>query len=93
MGHVNEQYLSYWKKFFNELGFSLCDCVRPIIWNDENIPWHYRQNTVLFTKNSNMQKENMVIDMIHPKFWENKNERIAGIESNMLYKIYKMLRK
>lgn len=93
LGHINEQYLSYWNKIFNSLGYSLCDCVRPIIWDDENIPWHYRQNTVLFTRGrvDNICKENMVIDMVHPKFWENKNERIKGIESNMLYKIYRRL--
>jgi len=49
-GHVNEQWPSYWEKIFSSIGYSVIDNIRPRIWNDDKIPWWYRQNILVFTK-------------------------------------------
>lgn len=47
-GHINEQWIGYWAAIFADLGFEVCDFIRPAIWNDDEIsPW-YRQNLVGF---------------------------------------------
>lgn len=73
VGHINEQFLSYWQKIFLKKGYYLLDIIRPEIWNDENIPPYYRQNAVIFvhvdtykTLPESIKTENKIVDMIHP---------------------------
>lgn len=50
VGHVNEQWPPYWISLFHAQGFVGVDIVRKRIWNDESIPFWYRQNILLFVK-------------------------------------------
>ncbi len=79
VGHINEQFLSYWQKIFSKKGYFLLDIIRPEIWNDENIPPYYRQNAVIFVhtdiyKNlpESIKTENKIVDMIHPFYAKTK---------------------
>jgi hypothetical protein len=49
-GHVNEQWPDYWQKEFANNRYRSIDCVRPVIWNKDNIPWWYRQNILIFVR-------------------------------------------
>ena len=49
-GHINEQWQSYWVELFMINGFELNDCIRPIIWDDNEIMYWYRQNMLIFEK-------------------------------------------
>lgn len=46
--HVNEQFPDYWSERFARHGFSAIDCLRPRIWDDEEILWWFRQNVLVF---------------------------------------------
>lgn len=46
--HVNEQWPAYWAKLFSACGYLSVDLVRPVIWNDPDIGYWYRQNLVLY---------------------------------------------
>lgn len=80
--HINEQRASYWKSIFRENGYSIFDVVRPIIWNDIDIPVWYRQNIFVYVNSNNKaasaifeamrQNQECVIDMIHPQLYEEK---------------------
>ncbi len=48
--HINEQLPEYWVTLFRERGYVALDLIRPRIWNDKNIPFWYRQNTLLFVR-------------------------------------------
>ncbi len=48
LNHMNEQYLSYWVKLFEEQGFRGVDAIRPQILGNELVAWWYQQNIVLF---------------------------------------------
>jgi len=48
VGHINEQWPSYWKSRFEEQGFQRFDPIRPRIWNNQRVHWWYRQNIFLF---------------------------------------------
>jgi len=72
-GHVNENWLSYWEKKFNDLGFTAVDLIRPKIWNQQDVCWWYRQNVILFIKNECLKKLpvgtsiNSPVDIVHPE--------------------------
>jgi SAM-dependent methyltransferase len=74
--HYNEQWLSYWKLLFEKYDFEICDCLRPIFWNNENVFWWYRQNMVLFTRTDYDKRrlqdvvENQILNIIHPEFYK-----------------------
>jgi len=63
--HVNEQWQSYWVEQFNKRGYHVYDFIRPIIWDDDQIPYWYRQNILFYSKT---ERENPVIipNMVHP---------------------------
>lgn len=42
--HITCQWQSEWAIRFKALGFRTFDCFRPVIWNDNRIPYWYRQN-------------------------------------------------
>jgi SAM-dependent methyltransferase len=48
--HYNERWEDYWEKKFNDLGYTKFDLIRYKIWNNKNIKWWYRQNTVVYSK-------------------------------------------
>jgi hypothetical protein len=45
--HVNEQWPSYWFSLFADRGYIPLDFIRKQIWQDESIPFWYRQNVFL----------------------------------------------
>lgn len=48
--HINEQMPEYWASKFEAHNYIAVDIVRPRIWNDKEIAYWYRQNTILFVK-------------------------------------------
>ena len=46
--HLNEQLPEYWVDLFSAQGYAVFDIIRPLIWDDRNIPVWYRQNMLLF---------------------------------------------
>jgi glycosyltransferase involved in cell wall biosynthesis len=57
MNHINEQPLLYWVERFQRHGYTDLDLIRPLIWNDQQIPVWYRQNMLLFVKNGSIHLE------------------------------------
>lgn len=50
VGHINEQWQDYWAGKFAEHGFRPVDCIRPTIWEDKRVCWWFRQNIILYCK-------------------------------------------
>jgi SAM-dependent methyltransferase len=49
-GHVNEQWPEYWARLFSARDYVCLDWLRPRLWEEEAVPWWYRQNTMLFVR-------------------------------------------
>lgn len=75
--HLNEQWPSYWVQRFNERGYDTFDIIRPHIWNSKEIPVWYRQNLLLFVRQSWLagrpavaealcQSVPQPLDLVHP---------------------------
>ena len=80
--HINEQWQSYWAKLFADEGYVCLDCIRPQIWNENEINVEYKQNTLLYVKESALsdyprllefylarRHDRQNLDMIHPYNW------------------------
>jgi len=76
--HVNEQFPTYWVRRFAEHGFTPVDMIRPRIWDEPNVHWWLRQNTLLFahdrvlTTNPALGAERAAerpLDVVHPEVY------------------------
>jgi len=67
--HVNEQWPGYWAELFRAEGYCLHDVIRPMIWDEEEISWWYRQNTFLVVSESSSN----LVDRF-PQAWRAKHE-------------------
>lgn len=52
--HVNERWPWYWKDLFATRGYVRVDPIRPMIWNNPNVEFWYRQNTVVFVREASL---------------------------------------
>jgi SAM-dependent methyltransferase len=79
-GHVSEQWPSYWYDLFHSEGYLVCDYLRTIIWDILEVPYWYRQNVLLFVRESLLpglpqrlissvvhHERKLVLDKVHPE--------------------------
>jgi len=68
--HINEQWQDYWADLFAQAGFKPIDCIRPALWTDEDVPFWYRQNAILFvgpeSTAASPQEPTMPLRVVHP---------------------------
>jgi len=80
VGHLNEQWHSWWAALFAGHGYRAYDVIRPTIWTDEAIPAWYRQNAVLYLAQplpGLTPTEPALLDRVHPAFWARANRELA----------------
>lgn len=83
VGHINEQWQSFWAQLFAEHGRKPYDVLRPKLWSDEAIPAWYRQNIVLYLDDATASglgltpEEPALLDRVHPAFWARANRELA----------------
>lgn len=75
--HINEQWHDYWISKFEEHGFYCHDIIRPLIWENKNVDWWYKQNCFLFLPIKSKQLP--FINIIHPNLLEDKMYHIQNI--------------
>ena len=76
--HVNEQWPSYWIAKFRARGFVPVDCIRSRLWHNEDVHSWYKQNLMMFVKESALDKYpalkreagRRVLDAVHPVLWK-----------------------
>lgn len=87
-GHVNEQLPDYWVQRFQRNNYTVIDCLRNRLWNNENVdPW-YAQNILLFVRNDCIESYTLLarerknvyasqLAVVHPKiYWEHLTDRV-----------------
>jgi hypothetical protein len=79
LNHYNEQYPGYWVAHFAENGFPVYDILRPRLWNNNRIDGSYRQNIMIFVKDTVKDKypaitkdyvQKEVLALVHPAVFE-----------------------
>ncbi len=88
--HINEQWPDYWQTLFLKKGFYFKDLIRPLIWENENVEFWYKQNIYIIVKGQDKyldQAEKLFSRIVHPDLLVVKNDRIRDLE----YKIKSIL--
>lgn len=49
--HLNEQWPDYWAGIFRKHDYQPIDCIRKKIWQNDQVPWWYAQNILVYAKN------------------------------------------
>jgi SAM-dependent methyltransferase len=84
--HFNEQYPTYWIEKFKNNNYECIDCVRPLIWNNDTVEFWYKQNTMLFIKQTTLPTYSILQQLptfngnsiIHPNLFNYKNEKLLA---------------
>jgi len=91
--HINEQWLSYWEEKFSKFNYKILDVIRPIIWDNSEIFWWYKQNTVLFVKKTFKISDNYKImpitNIVHYELYLEKSDELEKIKKNKTFFIIK----
>lgn len=92
VGHVNEQWQSYWANRFMANGFRPFDLVRPKIWTNADSPYWYKQNIVLYVDGKKSYsflgqqeavRDTASLDVVHPEKWNKLINRRVGVREAM----------
>ena len=76
--HLNEQWPDYWAALFRRCGFVPIDCVRRLVWDNDEVSWWYSQNTLVFCDEHYLQHNPILaqefqrsrgspLSVVHPK--------------------------
>lgn len=79
--HLNEQWPAYWEKLFAEFGYRCYDFLRPRIWNNPRVTWHYAQNSLVFARDGFGQRFGepaMPFSLVHPIPWSSQVARMKN---------------
>jgi SAM-dependent methyltransferase len=87
--HVNERWQGDWAKDFERRGFVAVDCVRPHIWENQNVQVWYRQNIVVYVKQDALAEnpalrelvdtwKDRPISLVHPDLYSTMFLRAAS---------------
>lgn len=70
--HINERWQSYWAGIFLKFGFQPVDIIRPKIWENPNISYWYKQNTLVYVSSTRILEKlptNVTLDIVHPDMY------------------------
>jgi SAM-dependent methyltransferase len=79
--HVNEQWPAYWATLFAELQYDCYDFLRPKIWNNPRVTWHYAQNSMIFAHAGSRHpfgEPTIPLPLVHPILWSSQVARIKN---------------
>ena len=79
--HVNEQWPAYWAELFRELDYECYDFLRPLIWNNSKVTWHYAQNLLVFARPGTTEgfgQTTVPLPLVHPVLWSAQVARMKN---------------
>ncbi|MGH9515069.1 MAG: methyltransferase domain-containing protein [Terriglobales bacterium] len=79
--HVNEQWPAYWAELFADLEYQCYDILRPKIWNNPCVTWHYAQNTMVFARGGSRHafgEPTTPLPLVHPILWSSQVARMKN---------------
>ena len=80
--HINERWQSYWVRLFNEHSYGAQDLVRPRVWTKEGVESWYRQNCLVFVKDTLNDKDIGLYDVVHPDRYVRRIMKLSQKRTN-----------
>lgn len=85
-GHINERWQHEWAALFARRGYLAVDAVRPRVWSDDRVSFWYRQNTLVYLKESELpsrpalaearaRTSDAALSLVHPRLLEKRNRK------------------
>ena len=91
--HLNEQWQIQWANAFIAQGFKPYDVIRPLIWNDQQIAYWYRQNTLIYATDAAASASTMLseiqplpptmVNLVHPLLYLQQAQRAQSLENQI----------
>lgn len=83
--HVNEQWPGYWAALFEAESYVALDCMRPLLWGEEEVAYYYAQNALVYVAESEMHRfsdverfrvsaDDPALAKVHPLKWAEAND-------------------
>ena len=79
--HVNEQWPAYWAELFADCGYQGYDFLRPRIWSNPRVTWHYAQNSLIFARVGSRHpfgEPATPLPLVHPVLWSSQVARMRN---------------
>jgi SAM-dependent methyltransferase len=79
--HVNEQWPVYWAELFADLQYECYDFLRPKIWSNPRVTWHYAQNSLIFARAGSRHffgEPTTPLPLVHPVLWSSQVARMKN---------------
>ena len=79
--HLNEQWPAYWAELFTELRYECYDFLRPKIWDNPRVTWHYAQNSLIFARAGSQHlfgQPTTPLPLVHPVLWSSQVARMRN---------------
>jgi len=81
--HLNEQWPAYWAELFQDLRYDCYDYLRPRIWNNPRVTWHYAQNSMIFVRAASRHsvafgEPTTPLPLVHPVLWSSQVARMKN---------------
>lgn len=74
IGHLNEQWQSWWSDLFHAAGYSGTEDVRSFFWQARDIAPYYRQNVILYARPKDLVAHGFapstVCSVVHPEVFD-----------------------
>jgi SAM-dependent methyltransferase len=79
--HLNEQWPVYWAELFKNFQYDCYDFLRPRIWNNPRVTWHYAQNSLIFAHAGvrfAFGEPVSPLSLVHPVLWSSQVARMKN---------------
>jgi SAM-dependent methyltransferase len=79
--HINEKWPAYWAQLFADLQYQCHDFLRPRIWNNPRVTWHYAQNSMIFVRSGSRHQFGEPVTplpLVHPVLWSSQVARMKS---------------
>lgn len=70
--HINEQWQDYWQQKFQQFNYLPIDLIRPLIWDNTNVKYWYKQNIIVYISVSHTffsvsnNQSSRYFNLVHP---------------------------
>jgi hypothetical protein len=89
--HLNEQWPEYWQEKFSGFGYVFHDVLRPVFWNNRQVPRWYKQNMFMVAKagEENSVKgferyfDSSLKTYVHPEYFEIRVADLEHLQADM----------
>ena len=83
--HINEQPFEYWIGKFEQRGYGFYDLIRPLVWQDAEVDWWYRQNVFCVVKDEAFEfVKTPIYTAFHPEYVDAGKKREAQIMEGVM---------